>query len=113
MFFRRENTLLTYPLSKIILKTMAGLSSKSLCRNFTLEQIEEKITFYMDQLGAATVESYDKDTTQGRQKVVSASMEKIESILQAWLGAKECKAGVGGTQVVSQNFRNANRGAIV
>ena len=92
---------------------MASLNPKTLCRNYTLEQIETKITFYEQQLDAATVESYDKDTTQGRQKVTSAAIEKIESLLQAWLSAKSCKTGVGGTQVVSQNFRNANRGAIV
>ena len=92
---------------------MATLSPKSLCRQYTLEQIEAKIVLYQDALDGAVVESYDKDTSQGRQKVVSAQIEKIESQLQVWLGAKECKSGVGGVQIVSANFRAANRGAIV
>lgn len=92
---------------------MASLNPKSLCRQYTLEQIEEKITYYQEALDGAVVESYDKDSTQGRQKVTSASIEKIESQLQAWLGAKECKSGVGGVKVVSQNFRTASRGVII
>ena len=92
---------------------MSKLSPKSLCRNYTLTQIETKITFYEEQLDAATVKLYDKDTSQGRQRVESADIEKIESLLQTWLAAKECKSGVGGTQIVHGNFRAGNRGAIV
>ncbi len=92
---------------------MATLSPKSLCRQYTLEQIEAKIIYYQESLDGAVVESYDKDTSQSRQKVVSAQIEKIESQLQAWLGAKECLSGIGGVQIVSANFRAANRGAIV
>ncbi len=92
---------------------MASLNPKTLCRNYTLEQIETKITFYTEQLEGATVKMYDKDSSQGRQKVESADIEKIESLLQVWLSAKDCKNGVGGTQIVSGNFRTSNRGAIV
>ena len=92
---------------------MSSLSPKTLCRLYTLEQIEAKITHYQDALDGAVVESYDKDTTQGRQKVVSAQIDKIESILQAWLAAKECISGLGGVQIVSHNFRNNNRGGII
>ena len=92
---------------------MSSLNPKTLCRLFTLEQIETKITYYSEALDGAITESYDKDTTQGRQKVVSAQIDKIESILQAWLAAKECKNGLGGVQIVSHNFRNNNRGGII
>ena len=92
---------------------MSSLNPKTLCRLFTLEQIETKITYYCDALDGAITESYDKDTTQGRQKVVSAQIDKIESILQAWLAAKECKSGLGGVQIVSHNFRTNNRGGII
>ena len=92
---------------------MAALNPQTLCNLYTLEQIETKITFYMEQLDGATVRLYDKDTTQGRQKVESADIDKIEEILQAWLKAKECKAGVGGVVIVSGNFRTPNRGTII
>lgn len=92
---------------------MSALSPKTLCRNYTLTQIEAKITFYEEQLDNATVRMYDKDTSQGRQKVESADIEKIESLLQTWLAAKECKNGVSGTQIVNGNFRAGNRGAII
>ena len=94
---------------------MAFLNYKTLCRLYTLSQIEAKIIFYTEALEGATVESYDKDTTQGRQKVTSAPIEKIESLLAVWLKAKECitGAGTGGGQIVSGNFRTGNRGAIV
>ena len=94
---------------------MASLNYKTLCRLYSLEQIETKITFYEEQLDAATVESYDKDTTQGRQKVVSAALKDIEELLAVWLKAKECitGAGTGGGQIVSGNFRTGNRGAII
>ena len=92
---------------------MSSLSPKTLCRLYTLEQIEAKITHYQEALDGAVVRMYDKDTTQGRQKVESADIEKIESLLQTWLAAKECKSGLGGVQVVSQNFRTNNRGGII
>ena len=92
---------------------MSKLSPKTLCRLYTLAEIETKITFYMEQLEGATVRMYDKDSSQGRQKVESADIEKIESLLQTWLAAKECKTGVGGVQVVSQNFRTNNRGGVI
>lgn len=84
---------------------MASLNPNTLCQLFTLEQIEDKITFYSEQLDKAVTKSYMKDTTQGTQRVESADIDKIESILQAWLKAKECKNGGGGPNVVSANFR--------
>lgn len=92
---------------------MAALNPKTLCRLYSLEQIETKITFFEKQLEGATVKLYDKDTTQGRQRVESAAISDIESILQAWLKAKECKTGLNGTQIVSGNFTTNNRGGIV
>lgn len=92
---------------------MAALNPQTLCNLYTLDEIETKITFYMEQLDGATVRLYDKDTTQGRQRVESAAIERIEAILQAWLKAKECKSGVGGVVIVSGNFRTPNRGTII
>lgn len=92
---------------------MASLNPKSLCRNYTLEQIETKISFYSDALDQATVEEYSKDTSQGSQRVRSARIENIAEQLQVWLAAKECKAGVGGTQIVSGNFTDRRRAGIL
>ena len=92
---------------------MSKLSPKTLCRLYSLEEIETKITYYQEALDNAIVRMYDKDSSQGRQKVESADIDKIESILQAWLAAKECKTGVGGVQIVSKNFRTNNRGGII
>lgn len=92
---------------------MASLNPKTLCNLHTLEEINTKITFYMEQLEGATVKLYDKDTSQGRQRVESAEIDKIEQILQAWLKAKECKTGVGGPVIVNANFRTPTRGGIV
>ena len=94
---------------------MAPLNYKTLCRLYTLEQIETKITFYEEQLDGATVRMYNKDTSQGTQKVESADIGKIEELLAVWLKAKECitGAGTGGGQIVSGNFRTGNRGGII
>ena len=92
---------------------MAKLNPQTLCNLYTLEQIDAKIVFFTEQLEGATVSMYDKDTSQGRQKVESADIDKIESILQTWLKAKECKNGIGGTQIASGNFSPPSRGAIV
>ena len=92
---------------------MAALNPQTLCNLYTADQIDTKIAFYMEQLEGATVRLYDKDTSQGRQRVESAAIEKIEQILQAWLKAKECKSGVGGVVIVSGNFRTPNRGTII
>lgn len=84
---------------------MSKLNYHTICNLYTLAQIEEKITFYMEQLEGATVKSYDKDTTQGKQKVESADIAAIESLLAVWLKAKECKQGMGGPRIFSGNFR--------
>ncbi len=92
---------------------MASLNPKSLCRNYSLIQIETKIAFYQDAIDQATVEEYSKDSSQGSQRVRSARIENIAEQLQAWLSAKECKTGVGGVQIVSGNFTDRRRGGIV
>ena len=92
---------------------MASLNPKTLCNLYSLTEIETKITFYMEQLEGATVKSYNKDSSQGQQRVESADIDKIESLLESWLKAKECKIGVGGTQIVSANFRGSSRGPLV
>ena len=86
---------------------MASLNPQTLCNLYTLAEIETKVTFFMEQLERATTKMYDKDSTQGRQKVESAEIAHIEKILQSWLKAKECKTGVGGTHIISGNFRNS------
>lgn len=83
---------------------MAGLSPQTLCNLYTLAEIETKITYFMEAMEGATVRLYDKDTTQGRQKVESEEIQRIESILQSWLKAKECKLGMGKPNIVSATF---------
>ncbi len=85
-----------------------SLNYRTICNTKTLEQIQEKVTFWEDQLEGATVKSYDKDTTQGRQKVESADLAQIESILAVWTKALECKKGMGGVRIVSHNFGGHN-----
>ena len=92
---------------------MASLNPKSLCRNYSLEQIETKIAFYQNALDGATVEEYSKDSSQGSQRVRSARIENIAEQLQAWLAAKECKTGVGGVKIVSTNFTDRRRAGII
>ncbi len=58
----------------------------------------------MEQLEAATVRMYDKDTSQGRQKVESEEMRNIESTLATWMKALELKKGLGKTRIVAGNF---------
>ena len=83
---------------------MAGLNPYTLSQTYTLEQIESKITFYAEQLDGATTQEYSKDTSQGSQRVRSADIDKIESILQSWLRAKQFKLGNGMPNIVSANF---------
>ncbi|GAH08779.1 unnamed protein product [marine sediment metagenome] len=92
---------------------MASLNPKTISRLFTLNEIETKITFYTEALEGATVKSYNKDSSQGSQRVESADLDKIESLLQVYLKAKEILSGVGGTQIVSGNFQDRRRGAII
>lgn len=87
---------------------MAGLNPYTLSQLYTLEEITTKITFYSEQLDAATVKSYNKDTTQGVQSVSSADIDKIEAILQSWLKAKQYKNGSGLPRIFSGNFRGRN-----
>ena len=92
---------------------MSSLNPQTIARLFTLTEIETKIAFYTEQLEGATIRSYDKDTTQGRQKVESAELNKIESLLQTYLRAKEIISGLGGTQIVSGNFQDRRRLGII
>ena len=92
---------------------MSSLNAKTISRLYTLTQIETKISFYTEQLEGATVESYDKDTTQGRMKVVSAQIDKIAELLQVYLRAKEILSGIGGVKIVSTNFTDRRRAGII
>jgi len=83
---------------------MAGLNPYNLSLAYTLEQIEEKITFYTEQLDSSTVAEYTKDSSQGSQRVRSADIDKISNILQMWINAKLYKTGQAGTRITSANF---------
>ncbi len=91
---------------------MAALNATTIARLFTLSEIEVKIQFYTDALEGATVRSYNKDSSQGSQRVESADIDKIESLLQTYLKAKEILSGLNGVQIVSANFQDRRRGAI-
>lgn len=82
-----------------------SLNPYTLSQNYSLSSIEEKITFYSDQLDKATVKSYNKDSSQGTQRVESADIERIGEILQVWLSAKQHLAGTAGPNIVSAGFR--------
>ncbi|KKM70401.1 hypothetical protein LCGC14_1441110 [marine sediment metagenome] len=92
---------------------MASLNSQTIARLFTLTEIETKITFYTNALEGATVRSYSKDSSQGSQRVDSAEIDKIESLLQTYLKAKEILSGLNGTQIVSTNFTDRRRAGIL
>ena len=92
---------------------MASLNAQTIARLFTLTEIETKITFYQSALEGATVRSYNKDSSQGSQRVESAEIDKIESLLQTYLKAKEILSGLNGTQIVSGNFQDRRRLGII
>ncbi|KKM17867.1 hypothetical protein LCGC14_1671470 [marine sediment metagenome] len=92
---------------------MASLNPQTISRLFTLTEIETKITFYTDALEGATVRSYNKDSSQGSQRVESAEIDKIESLLQTYLRAKEILSGIGGVKIVSTNFTDRRRAGII
>lgn len=83
-----------------------SLSPQVICDLYTLEQINEKVTFWEGQLERASTKLYDKDTTQGRQRVEASDLDKISDTLQVYLKAKQLKSGLGQPHIISANFRN-------
>ena len=81
-----------------------SLNPQVICNLYTLEEIKAKIDTYNEALEKAVTEYYDFDSTQSRQKVQSAQMDKIESVLSVYMKALACKKGVSGTRIVSANF---------
>jgi hypothetical protein len=80
------------------------LSPADLADIYTLEEINTKITYYMEALEGATVKQYDKDTSQGSQSVESVSMTQIQDVLAIWIKAKQIKTGNGGVKIFSGNY---------
>ena len=66
-----------------------GLNPQTICNLFTLAQIQTKVDLWLDKLERASTRMYDKDSTQGRQKVESEELQRIESTLQSYLKALE------------------------
>lgn len=86
------------------------LNPYTLASTYTLTEIAAKITVYSDALENSVIKSYDKDSGgQGRQKVESADMDKIESMLAVWIQAQAIKNGTAGPRIVSGNFRGTDR----
>ena len=83
---------------------MAKLNYLTICNTQTLEEIQADVTFWKEQMKAATVEFYDKDSQQGRQKVQSARLSEVTANYQTYLKALECKMGISGVNIVSANF---------
>ena len=81
-----------------------SLNPQTICNIYTQIQIQEKVDGFLEALEGAVTKEYDKDTSQGRQKVESADMDKIESVLSVWMKALELKKGLGGVRIISQNF---------
>lgn len=84
---------------------MAGLNYYDICQLYTLEQIEEKITYYQEIIdGVAGNKMYRKDTSQGMQQVENQGIQDVIPLLQVYLRAKNCKLGNTGVNIVSANF---------
>lgn len=81
-----------------------SLNYQTLCNIYTLEQIQTKVDYYLEQLEKSAVREYKRDTTQGMIQVESEEMRQIESVLAVWMKALECKKGMGGVNIVSANF---------
>ena len=81
-----------------------GLSAQTICNTQTLEEIEADLLFWKEQMKNATVEFYDKDSSQGRQKVQSARLSEITANYNVYLKALEKKQGLGNVRIVSGNF---------
>lgn len=92
---------------------MSSLNPHTIARLFSLSQIETKIALYQDALDGAVVKSYAKDSSQGSQRVESADIDKIESLLQTYLKAKSILSGLNGVQIVSGNFNDRRRLGII
>ncbi len=86
------------------------MNPRILAQKYTLDEIEEKIEFYMEQVEGATVASYTKDTTQGSQKVDSADIDKIQELLDLWMNAYGIKSGHTFARTVSINFKSSRGG---
>lgn len=89
---------------------MGTLNPFNLSQIYTLEEIETEITYWSTALKEATVKSYNKDTSQGSQRVESQDLSQIRSELNSWIQAKMYKTGNGGPNIVSQNFGGSRRG---
>lgn len=89
-----------------------GLDRATICEEYTLAEIEAKITIYTDALENAIIKMYDKDTGQGRQKVESADIDKIESLLAVFIRAKAWCTGNAGTNITSANFQGTRRSGL-
>lgn len=82
-----------------------SLNYRTLCNLYTLEQIQEKVTYYQEIIDAtAGNKMYHKDSQQGSQRVENQDIQNVVPLLESWLKALECKQGMGGVNIVSGNF---------
>ena len=82
-----------------------ALDPANIAKNFTLAEIEEKITKYTTIIDdAAEMKSYDLSDTQSRQKVESHNIDKLTDILNSWLAAKNIKTGNTGAKFYGGRF---------
>lgn len=89
---------------------MACLNPYLLSKQYTLAQIDEKITFYLQAIEDATIKKYSKDTTQGKQDVESADITALTELLNYWMKAKDILTGGGTCGIVSVTFSNPCNG---
>lgn len=89
---------------------MACLNPYLLSKQYTLAQIEEKITFYLQAIEDATIKKYTKDTTQGNQSVEAADITALSELLNCWMKAKDLLTGGGTCNIVSATFSNPCNG---
>ena len=85
------------------------LNPTIICNIYTLQEIKDKVVFYQSIVdGTASNKMYDKDSSQGRQKVETQDVDKVVPILASWMKALELKQGMGGPRVFNINYQGHN-----
>lgn len=85
-----------------------SLNPQTICNIYSEAQIQAKVDSFLEALEKAVTREWSKDTSQGRMQVESEEMRQIESTLATWMKALECKKGLGGVRIISNNFQGHN-----
>lgn len=86
------------------------LDPQQIAKNFTLAEIQAKIDIYLTLIDQAAESSkYSLDTTQGRQSVESHDLDKLTSILNTWITAKNILSGNTGAKLYGADYTRGDR----